>query len=137
MSFTSSVLDLFRFDGTTALVTGGNGGIGAAMVTSLAEAGADIIIIQISGDTSNFHETISAIGRKAAVYDCDLADVKCIRECIAKILSDGNVIDILINCAGVSGHRPILDIDDTFREKVSWLYPHYPLYTKSDWYLWL
>ncbi|KAN0107796.1 gluconate 5-dehydrogenase [Hyaloscypha variabilis] len=118
MANSTTVFDLFKLDGKTALVTGANGGIGAAMATALAEAGADIIIVQIPGDTSDFHTTISALGRKVSVYDCDLAGTRNIRDCVAKILSDGHVIDILINCAGVSGHRAIEDVDDEFREKV-------------------
>jgi 2-deoxy-D-gluconate 3-dehydrogenase len=119
MPNSTTALDLFKLDGKTALVTGANGGIGAAMATALAEAGADIIIIQIPGDTSDFHTTISAMGRKVRVYDCDLAETRNIRDCVAKILSVGHVIDILINCAGVSGHRAIENVDDEFRQKVS------------------
>lgn len=41
------MLDLFRLDGKTALVTGGARGIGRAMALALAEAGADIILILV------------------------------------------------------------------------------------------
>lgn len=118
MANSTHVLEQFKLTGKTALVTGGNGGIGAAMATALAEAGADIIILQIPNDTSEFHKSISLLGRKVNVYDCDLAQTSNIRTCVAQILSDGHVIDILINCAGVSGHRAVEDVDDEFREKV-------------------
>ena len=40
-------MDLFSLSGRTALVTGGTRGIGQAMAIALAEAGADIILIQV------------------------------------------------------------------------------------------
>ena len=43
----SPVLDLFSLEGQTALVTGGTRGIGQAMTMALAEAGADILLVQV------------------------------------------------------------------------------------------
>ena len=116
----SNVLDLFRIRGKTALITGANGGIGGAMATALAEAGANIVIVQIPGDpNTSTKEALAALPVEVSVYDCDLRSVADIRETLKRITEkDGQQIDILINCAGVSGHKPVLDVDDAFREKV-------------------
>lgn len=52
----NSVLDLFKLDGQTALITGGTRGIGAAMTIALAEAGADILLVQVRQPLSRVHD---------------------------------------------------------------------------------
>jgi len=116
----SNVFDLFRLDGKTALITGANGGIGGAMAEALAEAGANIIIVQVPGDSStSTKEALAKFTVKLSVYDCDLTNVEAIRKTVADITDrDGHAVDILINCAGVSGHKAIVDVDDDFRERI-------------------
>ena len=47
-----ATMKLFSLDGKTAVVTGGTRGIGQAMAIAMAEAGANIILIQVHTDTS-------------------------------------------------------------------------------------
>lgn len=113
---------LFDLRGKTALVTGGNGGIGSGIAQGLAEAGADMIILHIPGEVSEFPERLAkATGRRVDTYACDLADSDKIRETIDLVLSrDKRTVDILCNVAGISGgFVPILDETDVHRNLVS------------------
>lgn len=114
------VLDLFRLDGKNAIITGANSGIGSCMAIALAEAGANIIIIQIPNDPETVtKDALAKLPVETSVYDCDLTEVDSIRKTVAEIAErDGRSIDILVNCAGVSGHRPALEVDDEFRERI-------------------
>lgn len=113
-------LSLFALGGKTALVTGANGGIGGGMATGLAEAGADIVIFQIPGDKSDFHQELAErTGRRVSVYDCDMGDMKMLRETIQRVFDDGHRIDILCNVAGISsGSIPILHETDEHKDSV-------------------
>lgn len=126
-----STLSLFDLTGKTALVTGGNGGIGSGMARGLAEAGADIIIIQIPGEVSTFASDLAATaGRRVDVYECDLGNSKMIRETVDQILQrDGRQVDILCNCAGITGgFVPVLAETDEHRELVR------VLHATSEWH---
>ena len=100
------------FAGKTALVTGGNSGIGRAVALKLAARGAHVII---SGrDGGRGQEAVAAIraaGGKADFVPADLADVASVRSLAreAAALGDGHV-DILINNAAVFPFAPTPDV---------------------------
>lgn len=64
-----NVLALFSLAGKTALVTGGNKGIGMSMALALAEAGADIIVVSNSIELtgSEIEKEVTALGRSFKV----------------------------------------------------------------------
>ena len=90
------------------------------MARGLAEAGADIVIFQIPGETSDFHQKLAGqTGRRVAVYDCDMSDSNMIRHTIQNVFDDGYNIDILCNVAGISsGSIPILHETDEHKDAV-------------------
>ena len=57
------ILDQFKLDGKVAIVTGGSRGLGQGMAIGLAEAGADIALVDIL-DMSESKAKIEALGRK-------------------------------------------------------------------------
>ncbi len=77
------VLQLFRMDGKKVVVTGGARGIGRASALALAEAGADVTVIDIL-DTSETQKMIEALGRKAYGVQCDLTKEEEVDGAIAK-----------------------------------------------------
>ncbi len=81
-----NVLDRFRLDGKTALVTGARRGIGQAMAVALAEAGADIIGVsaQMEAQGGETQKAVSALGRAFRPYRCDFSDRRAVYEMIAK-----------------------------------------------------
>ncbi|KAJ9630603.1 hypothetical protein H2203_001126 [Taxawa tesnikishii (nom. ined.)] len=101
-----SVMDMFSLKGRTALVTGGTRGIGEALVMALAEAGADIVLVQRNTSYTTTKEKVEKLGRKASIYVADLASASDVAALVPKVLKDGHDIDILVNCAGIQRRHP-------------------------------
>ncbi|KXJ89393.1 hypothetical protein Micbo1qcDRAFT_189565 [Microdochium bolleyi] len=97
---------LFSLKGETALVTGGTRGIGQAVAVALAEAGADIILIQRNTSATETAALITALGRKVSTYTADLSSASDVAALTPKILADNHTIRILINCAGIQIRHP-------------------------------
>ncbi|KAI5307789.1 hypothetical protein KEM55_007425, partial [Ascosphaera atra] len=112
-TMTAPNLSMFSLEGKTALVTGGTRGIGAAMAIALAEAGADIILVQRDENNTSTRDAITALGRKASIYVAELSDRKAVQDIVPNIVKDGRQhLDILINCAGIQRRSPCEDFSD-------------------------
>lgn len=114
------VLDIFRLDGKTALVTGARRGIGKAMAIALAEAGADIIGVSASLEKSGsaIEKAIRALGRNFTSYQCDLSDRNAVYDLIKEVTAKHPVIDILVNNAGTILREPAAQHSDEYWDKV-------------------
>lgn len=97
---------MFSLEGRTALVTGGTRGIGASMAIALAEAGADIILVQRDESNKKTYEHIQSLGRKATIVTADLADPASVAKIIPGLVEAGHSMDILLSCAGVQKRHP-------------------------------
>ncbi|MCJ1391076.1 hypothetical protein MMC18_003938 [Xylographa bjoerkii] len=109
----ASIQQLFSLEGQTALVTGGTRGIGQAMAMALAEAGADILLIQRDTTNTSTKTSIESLGRKAAIFVADLASQSSISSLIPEILREIPRIDILLNCGGIQRRHPSHQFPDT------------------------
>ena len=117
----AGVLDRFRLDGKTALVTGCRRGIGAAIAVGLAEAGADIVGVSASlpAEGGEVGKAVRATGRKFTGFACDLGDRAALYALIAKLTADGAPpIDVLINNAGTILRAPAAEHSDEFWDRV-------------------
>ncbi|KAJ5670920.1 2-deoxy-D-gluconate 3-dehydrogenase [Penicillium longicatenatum] len=103
----ATVGSLFSLSGRTALVTGGTRGIGQAMAFALAEAGADVILVQRDeSNTATRDEIINRLGRKAYIHVAELSDRKAVKDIVPAVIAQGLKPDILLNCAGIQRRHP-------------------------------
>ena len=82
--------DLFHLTGKKALVTGCSRGIGKAIATALARAGADIIgvsaTLELSG--SEIEKEVTALGRKFHAYACDFSDREALKSFLSTVVTE-------------------------------------------------
>jgi 2-dehydro-3-deoxy-D-gluconate 5-dehydrogenase len=115
-----TILDQFRLDGRTALVTGARRGIGRAMAVALAEAGADIIAAsaQMEPDGGDVARQIAALGHACRPYTVDLADRAATYDFIAQVKRECPPVDILVNNAGTILRKPAAEHPDEYWDRV-------------------
>ena len=99
------ILDRFRLDGKTALVTGGTRGIGRAIVEGFAEAGADVAVVSRTSN-SELADVITAMDRRYLHHRADLSDRNQTRKVVSTIMEAMGGLDILVNNSGIVPRSP-------------------------------
>jgi 2-deoxy-D-gluconate 3-dehydrogenase len=94
------ILDQFKLAGKVALVTGAGRGLGQGMACGLAEAGADIVGVDI-GPMAETEKAITASGKKFLGIEANLSDAKAVAAIIERTIEVFGKVDILINNAGI------------------------------------
>src|SRR5262245_39858053 len=106
-----SVLDKFRLDGRTALVTGGSRGLGRAMAQAFAEAGADLVLVgRDAGSLATAARELAATGRRVETVAGDVGTPDGAEAACETALKLGRDIDVLVN--NVGGRRIDLPTED-------------------------
>jgi NAD(P)-dependent dehydrogenase (short-subunit alcohol dehydrogenase family) len=115
-----SILEQFRLDGRTALVVGGNRGLGFEMAKALAEAGASVFIAARDDQRNKASRDYIAqhYKRECAAAVCDVTDAQQVATTVASAVKKFGKIDILINSAGINIRGAIENVSPDDFDKV-------------------
>lgn len=103
-----------NFSGKTAVITGGYSGIGRAVAEKLASKGADIALVGIGSDEDKQAalKAVGDLGVKVEAYDCDVSDFAAGEAVIKQIIDEYGKVDILINNAGITRDKLMLNMTE-------------------------
>jgi len=101
---------LFDLTGRHALITGGGGGIGAALSAGLAAYGADVASIDLTEEIAQRGAAqAQAAGRHGLAIACDVREPEEVNRAVAEVLNGFGSIEILVNLAGKGILKPAVD----------------------------
>lgn len=107
----------FKLTGKTAIVTGGDSGIGRAVSLAFAMEGADVAIIYFDEhiDAEETKKMIESKGKKCILIQGDIGEEEFCKQAVNKIISEFGKIDILVNNA--AEQHPQKSIEDITKEQ--------------------
>jgi NAD(P)-dependent dehydrogenase (short-subunit alcohol dehydrogenase family) len=119
MNIHNNIVNLISLKGKTAIVTGAASGIGSGVARRLAEAGANIALLDVDGQKgAKIAEAIRLLGVKANSYVCDVSLGSDCRNAIAGVSNDFENLDILVNNAGVINRKSAVDLKEEEWDRV-------------------
>jgi glucose 1-dehydrogenase len=106
--------------GKVAIVTGGNSGIGKAIVLALAEAGANICIDYIADEEAEeeLERKVAALGDKVIGVEADVSKVDDLQRLIESTVHALGQLDIMVNNAGIETRSSILETTEGQYDRV-------------------
>lgn len=114
----NSLLDKFSLAGSTALITGASGGLGAHFASVLADAGASVVVAARSeARLRPVVDAVSSRGGRVRAVEMDVSQAASVRQAADEICSV-TVPDIVVNNAGITVTRPLLEQTDEDFDRV-------------------
>jgi 2-dehydro-3-deoxy-D-gluconate 5-dehydrogenase len=107
----SGILDRFRLNGKVAVVTGASRGLGQAMALALAEAGADVMAVDVI-DGAGTRDRVRELGRACAALKIDLCAAGAPEKIVGETIAALGRLDILVNNAGIIRRAPFLEFSE-------------------------
>lgn len=100
-----------ELEGKVAIVTGGNTGIGQAVVVALAAKGAKVVIDYVTNEqaTDGLEQKLAALGETAVGVEADVSKIEDLQRMIDTAVSNFGRLDIMVNNAGVETRTSVLD----------------------------
>jgi 3-oxoacyl-[acyl-carrier protein] reductase len=121
-------------EGKVALVTGAGRGIGKVVAARLAQDGAAIVAnyAASAAGAEELVREIEAAGGKAIAVQADITRLTEVKTMFAEVDRQFGRIDIVVNCAGVSGGGPLAELDEDAAEALLAINLKAPLYVGSE-----
>ena len=106
--------------GKVAIVTGGNSGIGMAIVLELARQGASLVIDYVAHPdaTEALEKQVAALGDQVIGVDADVSKVADLQRLVDATVKRFGRLDVMVNNAGVETRTSVLDTTEAQYEKV-------------------
>ncbi len=110
---------LFGLDGQTVVVIGGAGVLGGALCRGLTQAGAHVIVADLTEDGCKTRiEELESLGGKAGFCTVDATSRESIENLLTASLKQAPRVHALVNCAGVNAGTPFLDATDEAWDRI-------------------
>jgi glucose 1-dehydrogenase len=106
--------------GKVAIVTGGNSGIGKAVVLGLAQEGADLVIDYVMDEkaTEDLERQVASLGDQAIGVKADVSKVEELQRLIDAAVSTFGRLDVMVNNAGIETRSSVLETTESQYDKV-------------------
>jgi 2-dehydro-3-deoxy-D-gluconate 5-dehydrogenase len=111
--------DIFHLKNKTAIVTGGNRGLGRTIALALAKQGANVAVV--GRDRFRNEQVVNEIkqlGRKGIDFSTDLTNINLIQDMVSKVIEEFGTVDILVNNAGTSQTKFALEVTEEEWDRV-------------------